>query len=60
MGILLVLLISTAHAQGMDPYWQQLSANRAAQCDTQIVQLLKTIDELKKQLEEAKKPEPPR
>jgi len=38
-----------------DQYWQQLSANRAAQCDMQIVQLLKTLDDQKKQVDELKK-----
>jgi hypothetical protein len=58
-----VWLLPGAHAQvqlGTDQYWQQLTANRAAQCDTQIVQLLHTIDDLKKQLEDVKKAEPPR
>ena len=65
MRVLFAILLLTmpALAQsltlGTDQYWQQLTANRAAQCDTQIVQLLKIIDELKKQLEEAKKAEPP-
>jgi hypothetical protein len=65
MRVLFAILLLTMPAlaqsltPGTDQYWQQLTANRAAQCDTQIVQLLKIIDELKKQLEEAKKAEPP-
>jgi hypothetical protein len=50
----MIALLPAAAAAQTDQYWQQLNANRAAQCDTQIVQLLKTIDDLKKQLDEAK------
>jgi len=52
---LLGFVFGTANAQGNDPYWQQLTANRAAQCDTQMVQLLKTLDEDKKQIAELQK-----
>jgi hypothetical protein len=44
-----------AWAQGADPIWQQLAANRAAQCDTQIHDLLKTLDDDKKQIAELQK-----
>jgi hypothetical protein len=60
LKLLAILLFVTPALAQSDAYWQQLSANRAVQCDSQIVQLLKTIDELKKQLEEAKKAELPR
>jgi hypothetical protein len=55
-GLLLGLVTpAPAWAQQSDPYWQQMIANRAAQCDTQIVQLLRTLDEQKKQIAEMQK-----
>ena len=51
----MLALITPALAQQTDQYWQQLTANRAAQCDMQIVQLLKTLDDQKKQIDELKK-----
>jgi len=54
LKLLTMLFVMPALAQS-DQYWQQLSANRAAQCDMQIVQLLKTLDDQKKQVDELKK-----
>jgi hypothetical protein len=53
-AILALFMFSRVWAQS-DAYWQQMTANRAAQCDTQIVQLLRTLDEQKKQIEDMTK-----
>jgi hypothetical protein len=62
LSLLTMPALAQSLTPGTDQYWQQLTANRAAQCDTQLVQLMKILDDdkrqiadLEKQLQELKK-----